>query len=825
MLSEELDSLDELLLEQSTWTALMEGLVRKKYQFLLGAGFSRDVTDRLNRPLPGGAALKDELVAEFALPLSPGEEIDLGRAYEAAARRTSVNGQSLAEWLKFRFSQTNPPEWFGAFSAIPAIAVWTLNIDDSLEQALPEIFMSKSFSDKHATPTDGRTPLIHLHGDATRSDPQLIFSLAEYRRYVTQPRSYALQFQESLSDDPIIVLGAALTHETDLAQALRDKALNRDAIFPSVIVKPNPSALEREEFESWGLHVVDATAEDFITRVQGDLRATQIALAPTLAAEGASTPLAMRFSQQWTPYSPTAGSSLIYRDFLSGAEPVPNDVLRGDTVDRAKGAEVTQSLEAGDQPVLLHGLPFGGKSTLITRIASDFNSKGWRVFYFSADDRLDVKAAVSQATTVAHTLFVVDDAGLFANDLKDLVLGAQEKGVALRLLCCDRTGPASRLLRWGVFTEYVLSSRMVDREIKSFYDLLARRDRLNARWRRTSAERALPKLRKESWTDYSSIICETVLGETFEDRVRKDYRALSGHISRGAYLLGCLLARASKGVPVGLAAAAMNVTPRKLEQVVQDMGMMDSLCVIQRGKIRPRHRRHAEVFLAEVVSGDEAFLPLVGLAKALAPNLDIAAIRNSTLHYRISVELLDQEMLARILGAGRLENFYSDIEDAYSWNSRFWEQRALAASSVSHHGNALEYSRKALSAHRDAFSLNTAASVQFRAIWSAPRNLDAWDREFWRVMPNLRESRDLAREDSEYPFVTFFTAAVRFAKEARRDGRPVSEALAAEWKDWFELADRSQAFRDAKGSTKSTNSKQIGFASCFRSMSLSLGRE
>jgi hypothetical protein len=37
------------LLPEEQWQALMEGLVRKKYQILLGAGFSFEVTDQLGR--------------------------------------------------------------------------------------------------------------------------------------------------------------------------------------------------------------------------------------------------------------------------------------------------------------------------------------------------------------------------------------------------------------------------------------------------------------------------------------------------------------------------------------------------------------------------------------------------------------------------------------------------------------------------------------------------------------------------------------------------------------------------------------------------------
>ena len=73
-------------LEDSTWAAVMRGIVRGSYYMLLGAGASREGLDSLGDPLPLTRELADDLIEEFALPAAPGS-LDLTRAYEAAARR------------------------------------------------------------------------------------------------------------------------------------------------------------------------------------------------------------------------------------------------------------------------------------------------------------------------------------------------------------------------------------------------------------------------------------------------------------------------------------------------------------------------------------------------------------------------------------------------------------------------------------------------------------------------------------------------------------------------------------------------------------------
>lgn len=791
-----------MMLPDPHWSSLLEGLVRKRYQVLLGAGFSFDVRDRLGRALPSGDGLRDEIVAEFGLPVASGERIDLSRAYSAASRKTSVNGQSLEEWLKFRFSGTTPPDWYEGLKTLPLQGIWTLNIDDSIERLDPVRFKPVTFADKHNTWPPQQVPVVHLHGYAAQPEKGLIFSISEYRQYVSQPRAYALQFQEALSDGPVIVVGAALHHETDLAQALRERAQNRDSRWPSIIVKPHPSEFERDEFEAWGLEVIDGTGEGFLSAVRAAMPETQRRLAPKLAAEAASSPATMRFNQQWNRLAPTQGARTKYRDFLTGAEPLPSDVREGRVIRRDMQESIKDLCVEGLRPVLLHGMPFCGKSTLALAVATELHDAGWQVYQYAGDERIDTPAVLSQVTLEPHTLLLVDDAALIADDLRQLIEAALARGVALHLLCVDRTGPASRLLRWTQFEEVVIPKALSKTELGDLVALLGKHDRFNKAWRGRSESATFRELNQRHLSDFAAVICETVIGEQFEERVRRDFRSLANELARGAYLLGCVLARVSKGAPVGLVAAAFGTTGRRVERTVEDLASLESVCTLADGRIRPRHRRHAELLIEKVISPDEAFDPLVGLAKAVAPSLDVHAIRYETTAYRISAEILDQDRLADLIGPHRLEEFYAGIEDEYAWNSRYWEQRALAASANRAFGPAIKFSNMALSAHRDAFSLNTAASIQFQSLWDSRPNVKEAQHGYWSIIPLMREARDSARPDSEYPYVTFFTGTTRFARTVRRSGAKVDHAVIKEWAEWEDAAERSMAFRDPLGQKK-----------------------
>ena len=115
------------------WDSLMEGIVRKEYELLTGAGFSRDARDRRGRPLPLGDTLRDELMSAFSLP-APADTSrapTLTQVYGLCQSRHSYpDKQTVFEWLNKRFSRTRPPQWYQLIRDMSFNTIWTLNIDE-----------------------------------------------------------------------------------------------------------------------------------------------------------------------------------------------------------------------------------------------------------------------------------------------------------------------------------------------------------------------------------------------------------------------------------------------------------------------------------------------------------------------------------------------------------------------------------------------------------------------------------------------------------------------------------------------------------------------
>ena len=207
---------------------------------MLGAGASIGSLGGNNQPLPSGPSLRDKLVSEFSIP-TEGQTITLPRAY-AAARRNDP--ERLETFIRTQFTHCKP-DWQNVLADFDWHRIWTLNIDDIVENVYsnksilfdrfighPDFAMGQSPSVRSSTYMD-------LPTDSSDSDPEdseLVFSIQEYAATLKDTRAWHTVFTDEFSERPFIVLGASLVEEFDLQHALVSSAATTIRGFPSVIV-------------------------------------------------------------------------------------------------------------------------------------------------------------------------------------------------------------------------------------------------------------------------------------------------------------------------------------------------------------------------------------------------------------------------------------------------------------------------------------------------------------------------------------------------------------------------------------------------------------
>lgn len=785
------------------WNDLMEGVVRQEYELLTGAGFSWGVKDAQGSKLPMAEALGDELTKAFGLPTAsdPTRKPSLPQIYSLCkSRGKDASGRDVHDWLKRRFARTTPPQWYSLLGDMHFSNIWTFNIDDGLESALGDAVRSFHYTDSTFTAGPGVTPLIHLHGQAARYERGIIFSLAEYARNIREPRSFVLRFNEVISGRPLIIVGASIATEADIAAALSQRA-STSSSTPSVIVRPHFDEFSRAEAENWGFIPIEATAEAFFRAIHADLESTGRKLAPVLAGESHSSPLSSRFARQWV--TPEAVRPPKGNRFLSGDAPSYADVRSHNTSFRTFENQIFEELSTGSGLVLLKGTLYGGKSTTALRVAKRFADENWNVYTYQGEENIDSRATIGAISKYPNTLLLVDDAGLYSASIIELVENARSRGVALHLIAIDRTGPASRLMRHSLFEEFTCPVKLDKVELDAYINLLRSRDLLNETWRRKKPG----EFSTSAKADYVSIINDCTIGHSLTRRASIDVRSLESETLKSALLLACIFSRVSRGVDLSMAASSLRMSPQELEDEVRLSPAMDSIVRIERGVLRPRHHRLAELLIDSDLLRSSSLSTVIEFARALAARVDPGAIKNNTKYYRMAATLLDHEELAKLVGRNDVEAVYEAIEPEFTWNSRYWEQRALGAAKRVRFEEASEWARRAVNVHRDAYSLNTYATVLFKYVDSGQVHNDQLSQIVDWAIEAVTEARKTSRDDSEYPYVNFLTRAP-FLYGLALDGKLHNyntQQLVAAYTEWERMAIESKAFNYEGGRKKLTD--------------------
>ena len=780
-----------------------EGVGRGEYSLLLGAGASIGALGGNAEPLPSGPMLRDRLVSDFSIP-TEGQTIALPRAY-AAARRNDP--ERLEQYIRSQFTHCKP-DWQNILSNFDWHRIWTLNIDDIVENVYRSrniSFDQFNWTSKFRDGSKSERQIIHLHGfakDSSDSDPEdseLVFSIQEYAATLKDTRAWHTVFTDEFSERPFIVLGASLVEEFDLQHALSSSAASTTRGFPSIIVLKEVTSLERDELMELGLIVVETEAKSFMTDLQIEVQNFRKQLAGLYGQF--FDPKVARFLQQFIDlrqYQPNRDART--RNFYAGYEPQWRNILDEDdalletTENSLSTIRSIASQEKYAQSIhVLSGASGTGKSTGLLRVASQFIADGRPTFQFRGEEDLDVDATIQWLERMQETVLIFDGCADFADSIGDLAEACESSSIRLLAVGAERTRRqriieqkiANRFLHLSPVYEYRLLS---DKDIDSLVDKLSLRRRLGRITRRNRPHQ-LNYFRSFASRRLFEGMANLEGGRGFQARIRENYRLVSDESVKRLYAACSVAYELGYPVPLGISSKIAGLTSTQLEaSLVSDE---QEIMLIDRNGVRPPHRITAGMIVESALSRDERFNAMRSLMLALAPHIDITAIVNLTRPYRLLRRLMDQESIMRLVGSDLGRILYEVIQDAYDWNGRYWDQRALFESELGNHAQARSYAEHSLKTHHHPFALNTLGTVLGRMA------VQDGDIEVLReAIRNLEYARDHRRWDaSEHPYVTFFSTMVRFGQEWGLAAIPTQ--LRSAFTEWVNQASRSIVFSNA----------------------------
>lgn len=247
--------------QQDLMKTVARGIAQKEYSLLAGAGATVGVVGGDGGLIPTAAGLKDALIERFALG-EGAADAPLQRVFTAAK---DSDPSRLAAFLTGRFLGTTPT-WHGQLNEFNWERVWTLNIDDVLENAFRRrgrriaslSWLSSSARRQAAKDLE----VVHLHGWARDVEERLanegadhalralIFDWSQYGQATREERVWHQRFTDEFIDTPFVVLGARIVDEVDFWKVLGvSSQAEKQFGFPSVVVLKSVTAFDRQQLE------------------------------------------------------------------------------------------------------------------------------------------------------------------------------------------------------------------------------------------------------------------------------------------------------------------------------------------------------------------------------------------------------------------------------------------------------------------------------------------------------------------------------------------------------------------------------------------------
>ncbi|WP_080898223.1 SIR2 family protein [Variovorax paradoxus] len=767
--------LEALGVERKTAQTIIRGIAEGQYQLMCGAGVSLGA--------PGGDGVELQLAKKTSQDIAKvckfnfeQDELDnLSFVYEEAKANEE---RTLREFLLRRFTGCKPT-WQIKILQIYWRRIWTLNIDDVLEVAFEDIknrfqygkLSSISWREplRPVAVSDKELQIVHLHGIAERLKnykDDVVFSPLEYSEVTQALPPWHAAFQSSYVQDPFIICGAKFSEEPDFIVATRmSNQSMTSAGIPSLIVTPGFSVAQAAKLQRFGLIPVSATGEAFFDAVHADLNKyrknneEKIKKYPPGVIE--------RFVGQFRELLHTDVAFRVEGDFYSGDQPSWSDVQADRDVELSKTFHAAQLMVARKNFVgLLYGAFATGKSTGILRLAKAALSLGLRPYLFRNENAIDVTSALSFMDLTPEVVLLFDDAADHSAAIGRLVQSCAERGLPCRIYATERIS-RMRGLRLDVEDKFRVEfpyRTLTPLDMRKIVRTRRLAGRLGKYAQRKNVD--IEHLMKESWrAELVECLSQIEFGEGFRSRVA---RYVASELNAGANreLIAAIACthRFGHALPLTLALSRAGGFESLKISLAKDSDS-ESLIIRDSHGVRLRHRIISEYVWESVLTSEERYASVVMVAKNLAPLINPSTIISKSKPHRIVRELLDQEALVRDVGI-RAPIIFDDLEYAYGWSSRFWDQRALLEYELEHYDKAYSFSHNAVSLEKHAFAFTTLGTICLKeSIRLAMIEKTKAKELFFEGTDSLDSARRASERlgmSFEHPFVAFFSLTARF---------------------------------------------------------------
>lgn len=153
------------------------------------------------------------------------------------------------------------------------------------------------------------------------------------------------------------------------------------------------------------------------------------------------------------------------------------------------------------------------------------------------------------------------------------------------------------------------------------------------------------------------------------------------------------------------------------------------------------------------------------LANALSPYVNRRTVIDRTPEARLAARLFNSERVTRPLLGELADTFYVSTREAWKWNSRYWEQRALFTQ-ASDIDVAIQFARHAVAIEAHPFPWTTLASLLAKKMESTSVGIDALFTEIYDLLTQVfRQESARSWRPTPHPYAALFHATNVFLEK------------------------------------------------------------
>ena len=577
----------------------------------LGAGASVTSTNSKGIQLPSGSRLGDILCKDMGVSY---DNDPLGLVY--TAYKDMLGDVKLQEILETQFKFCNYSQEYSKLASLPLKRIYTLNIDECLENAFHHNRFKIDIKSRNDKITEYNlendiTTLIKLNGDINRPDINYIFSPEQYASNTIHNNNWYNELAQDMFSKIFVFIGTELNEpllEYHIEKFKSDNNLSNGT--KGFVITPKASPVKQLALKKSNLEYIAGTLKDFVDYFFNEFNnkvPTHIdilkAKKPNIIQYGEQINVIGKLKHIDSKFlsdesKKTEGSDLSsIKNFYRGFKPSWNDIIQNVPVTLAKTKNFIDNLlsEEGSFKGLhiILGNAGSGKSTALKQVAIALSIQTGMSVYFLENDYDDLHEIISLLESINSGKYVVCIDRILNNryrEISELIKSHENK--------------ASFIITENTTLWFQKAQSVLESETKSTFDIsdLSSEDidkilgnlKLYASW--TRLEKLTENQRREElWKKANRQLLigllEVTSGIGYNEIIRRDFNSIQSSDERNLLLLASIPAlENSAAYEETLQRALLILNPELKENVEKIASRMNGILNYKDGKITTRHR-------------------------------------------------------------------------------------------------------------------------------------------------------------------------------------------------------------------------------------------